>query len=190
MIRYLKRKTKVEKCFSLHVMFQFDEITLEIKIYIQLNKITYCLGLLLHHNSCNRNCAAHKDKIFSKSQRKKISVSHTIPKSLNIHFKKMNLFLLLGTGTLQWHFKEKSPSDVNYNCKLIQDSHCGPSRLIWTSQRHILKPRTEPSTSLMSTFHKSSCFLLTWECFGYNGETDVRRYILHINKSSKECLRF
>lgn len=34
MIRHLKTKTKVEKCFSLHIMSQLDESTLEMRIYI------------------------------------------------------------------------------------------------------------------------------------------------------------
>lgn len=34
--------------------------------------------LLLHHNSCNRNCAAHKDKIFifKVTEKENISISY------------------------------------------------------------------------------------------------------------------
>lgn len=49
MIRYLKIKIKVEKCFFLRI-FQFDDIIFEMKIYIDLNKITYRLRLFLCQN--------------------------------------------------------------------------------------------------------------------------------------------
>ena len=115
--------------------------------------------------------------LFPKVTKKgNINVSYHAPKITQNSFQENEFIPIAG---------ELAPSSGILKKKYLLMSTMTQLRLsLWSrplnpySVNYTLEPLTAPCLSLMTTFHKSSYFLLTCACFDYNGETQMLEDIL------------